>query len=98
MFTPLGEIEERVTNTSAANLTQEIIQLLDSRGLKIENIVGQAYDGAANMSGVYSGVQTRIKELNPRALFVHWLKESHSSQLLWSGRESLCLYFSQDIY
>ena len=60
-----------VVRYAAANLTQEIIQLLDSRGLKIENIVGQAYDGAANMSGVYSGVQARIKELNPRALFVH---------------------------
>ena len=28
----------------------------------VENSRGQRYDGAANMSGVYSGVQARILE------------------------------------
>ena len=34
---------------------------------------GQGYDGAANMSGVYSGfrMQTRIKEMEPLAKYVH---------------------------
>lgn len=32
---------------------------------------GQGYDGAANMSGVYSGLQARIRQRNPSARFVH---------------------------
>lgn len=35
-----------------------------------KNLVGQAYDGAANMRGSYSGLQARIIKLNPRALYV----------------------------
>ena len=31
----------------------------------------QAYDGASNMRGRYSGVASRIKELEPRALYIH---------------------------
>lgn len=32
---------------------------------------GQGYDGAANMSGAYSGFQARIRQRNPAARFVH---------------------------
>jgi hypothetical protein len=32
---------------------------------------GQAYDGAASMSGVYKGCQKLIKDKYPAALFVH---------------------------
>lgn len=35
-----------------------------------EELVGQSYDGASNMSGNYKGLQARIKQENPRALFV----------------------------
>ena len=73
-----GDIEERllglftVSDTAANNLTKEILALLEIRGLHIADMVGQAYDGAANMSGTYSGVQARIKGLNPtRVLYVH---------------------------
>ena len=34
-------------------------------------MVGQGYDGAANMSGKFKGVQTVIRNLYPRAIFVH---------------------------
>lgn len=34
------------------------------------NLVGQSYDGAANMRGSYSGLQARILDENPKALFV----------------------------
>lgn len=33
-------------------------------------LVGQSYDGAANMSGQYNGLQTLIQSENPRATFV----------------------------
>ena len=32
---------------------------------------GQGYDGAANMSGVYSVVQARLIEKHPLAVYVH---------------------------
>ena len=31
----------------------------------------QAYDGVSNVRGRYSGVSARIKELEPRALYIH---------------------------
>jgi len=34
------------------------------------NLVGQSCDGAANMRGSYTGLQARILEENPKALFV----------------------------
>ena len=43
-------------DTSAANLTQEILHVLDNRGLDITDVVGQAYDGAANMAGALAAL------------------------------------------
>ena len=40
-------------------------------GLKLENLRGQCYDGAASMRGSYKGVQSRIKEENSLALYVY---------------------------
>ena len=33
--------------------------------------VSQCYDGASVMSGSCSGVSARIKELNPKAVYIH---------------------------
>lgn len=33
----------------------------------IMNCRGQSYDNASNMSGIYSGLQARIKTINPLA-------------------------------
>ena len=40
-------------------------------GLDITDVRGQCYDGASNVSGHISGLQTRILEVSPTALFVH---------------------------
>jgi len=32
---------------------------------------GQGYDGASNMSGKYRGVQARVNELHPLAMYTH---------------------------
>ena len=40
-------------------------------GLNLGNLAGQGYDGASTMAGHISGVQTRIRELYPKALYVH---------------------------
>jgi hypothetical protein len=44
---------------------------MESHGLDLSRLRGQGYDGAANMSGVYSGVQARLREIQPLATYVH---------------------------
>ena len=39
--------------------------------LKTENIVGECFDGAANMSGVHKGLAVRMKECSPLVVYVH---------------------------
>ena len=52
-------------------LSYQIKAILRELGLPIENIRGQGYDGAASMSSKKVGVQARIKEDAPNAVFVH---------------------------
>lgn len=47
------------------SLTKAIIQQLSKWGLHVSLLRGQGYDGASNMSGMLSGVQERIQELQP---------------------------------
>lgn len=60
-----------VQSTSGDALDSVVMALLAENGLKIENLRGQGYDGAANMSGCYKGLQSRILKQNPKALYVH---------------------------
>jgi hypothetical protein len=39
--------------------------------LKLEDIVGECFDGAANMSGVHKGLATHMKECSPLVVYVH---------------------------
>jgi hypothetical protein len=71
------EIKERflqvcdVSGTTAKELEDVVMTVLEENGLKVEDIRGQGYDGAANISGGYSGLQSRIKSHNEKALYVH---------------------------
>ena len=40
-------------------------------GLSITMCYGQSYDGAKTMSGGISGLQTKIRGVDPNALFTH---------------------------
>ncbi|XP_043276006.1 zinc finger MYM-type protein 1-like [Venturia canescens] len=53
----------------AADLSDEILQKLESDGLDIMLCRSQGYDNAATMSGVHGGVQTIIKSKNRKAVF-----------------------------
>lgn len=56
----------------AAGLTEKIVHLLERHGLDYKkHLIGQAYDGAAVMSGKHSGVQARIREHAKYAFYVH---------------------------
>ena len=48
--------------------------------LSLSNMRAQTYDGAANMSGCYSGCKARVQERQPLALFFHC--GSHASNLV----------------
>jgi hypothetical protein len=75
-FIDFFEIHEK---TSEA-LATEILSKLDADGLRVEDCRGQTYDNAAVMAGRRTGVQTRIREKNPRALYVPC--DSHSLNLV----------------
>lgn len=55
--------------------------------IPIERIAGFCFDGAANMSGCFSGVQARLKELNPHSLYVHCSNHSLDLILQEAARE-----------
>jgi len=50
---------------------ETIVSTLQGLGLEIENVRGQGYDGAANMSSDNVGVELRIRERSPKAVYVH---------------------------
>ncbi len=73
------EIDERpvelihVPKTDAETLTKIIKDCLIRYNLPITQCYGQAYDGAANMSGIVSGVAKRIEQEIPTAyLYIVW--------------------------
>lgn len=61
----------KTNHNNSETLTNLIKYVLSENGLNIKNFRGQCYDGAAAMRGSYSGVQARIREENPLALYVH---------------------------
>ena len=56
---------------SAESLCAYILKTLDTFKLDPTGIVSQGYDGAPVMSGHCSGVQQRIKQVAPQAVYVH---------------------------
>ena len=58
-------------NTKGEVLTEIIKDVLCRCGLDMLDCRGQAYDGAANMSGRISGVQARITLDYPKAIYIH---------------------------
>ena len=71
---PLGLVQ--LPNTTASTLFHVIKDVLLRCSLPIANCIGQAYDGAANTSGVHNGVQTLIKKETNHCLYVHCFAHS----------------------
>ncbi len=44
---------------------------IEKLGLYLSNLRGQGYDGASTMAGTKAGVQARICEKKPKALYTH---------------------------
>ena len=60
-----------VDSIDAATVTMTITDLFQHFGLSIGRLRAQCYDGASAMSGSRSGVAKRIRDLEPKAFFVH---------------------------
>lgn len=58
-------------STTGEALFNMILEVLKSMKLRIEDAVGQCYDGASNMTGKEKGVAARVQEVAPKALYVH---------------------------
>ncbi|GFX78879.1 zinc finger MYM-type protein 1 [Trichonephila clavipes] len=61
-------------------LSTLILKTLETLGLNLQDMRGQAFDNGANMRGNKSGVQSRINALNPRAFYLPC--SSHSLNLV----------------
>ena len=55
---------------TAARLKQEVDKTLEEYGCG-EKLIAQTYDGASVMSGQLTGLQARVREDYPHALFIH---------------------------
>lgn len=60
-----------ITASDSESLFITLNKILTTLGLDLKLIRSQSYDGAANMSGKISGLQTRVKQENDLALYVH---------------------------
>lgn len=87
MEDPIGLIE--LPKTDASTLTSSIKDVLIRCMLPLSSCRGQAYDGAANMSGRISGVAARIKSDVPSALHVHCL--AHCLNLCLQDSARICV-------
>ena len=67
----LGLIQ--LPNTKSVTIFQAIKDILIRCSLPHSQCRGQAFDGAANMSGVRNGVQAQVKSEASQALYVHCL-------------------------
>jgi hypothetical protein len=58
-------------NVTGNGIASSILNSLNSMKINLELLCGQGYDGAAAMSGHLNGVQAKIREHYPKALYVH---------------------------
>ena len=59
----------KVDDTTEKCLFDEIINVINILELDINDIRGQGYDNGSNMKGKHQGVQKRLLDINPRALY-----------------------------
>jgi hypothetical protein len=60
-----------IADTTGESVATAILERLRELRIDTRKLVGQGYDGAANMSGKIKGVQKRIQDLHPCADYYH---------------------------
>nr|CAH7721623.1 unnamed protein product [Callosobruchus chinensis] len=66
----------KTTSTTSENLFEIFNDVLRRFDINIKTCRGLCTDGAANVSGARTGLQTRIKAIEPRAIHVHCVAHS----------------------
>ena len=69
----------QVNKKDAESLVRKMLEKLAEDSISINDCRGQSYDNASVMAGVKGGVQRKIIEINPKAVFVNC--ENHSLNL-----------------
>lgn len=80
---------EELPNATANDYFVIIKKLMEKYKLDISLCRGQAYDGANTMSGRFSGLQTKIKDVSPLALYIHCCAHNLNLVLIDSIRSSI---------
>ncbi|XP_022162586.1 zinc finger MYM-type protein 1-like, partial [Myzus persicae] len=95
------------TSRSAAGISNTILESLKTLNIDQVPMIGQSYDGASVMAGHINGVQKKIREFHPEAIFFHCVahklnlvivgmcKHVKSSVLFFNTLESLYIHFSR---
>lgn len=83
----LGFVEAQSATGEA--LVELFTDELESKGIDLENMRAQAYDGVANMAGIHKGVQSRIKERIPGASYVHCKAHNLNLSIVHASGEPL---------
>ena len=73
----------KLTKMDAQSVFDVLIPTLEGWGLDLTALVGQGYDGAAVMSGSKNGVQKKVSDAYPNAIYVHC--RSHVLNLALAG-------------
>ena len=112
---PSGPVERFVRfldmeGHTAEQLAQSLLDFLNENGINIKHCRGQSYDNASNMSGKYSGLQARIKEINKYAEYIPCFAHSLNlvakcaaeccteASIFFDFVESLYTFFSASTY
>lgn len=95
-----------VVETTGLNLSNVVLEKLRELGIPFDDCRGQAYDNGANMKGKRQGVQARLLQLNPRAVFVPCAAHTMNLVISDAAKSSTdavgyfggCFVFSQQPY
>ena len=61
----------KLNRVRAVDIADALVKCMENLGLSLSELCGQGYDGASTMSGYKSGVQARIQEKQPKAVYTH---------------------------
>src|SRR6185437_10292863 len=95
IFSVLGQPVERllrfieIHGHGSEYLASTVQETLKDMAISIQDCRGQTYDNASNMAGKYSGLQQRIRDINPLADFVPC--SAHSLNLVGACAAECCV-------
>ena len=60
----------RISDSTGKGLLDALLEKATELQLELSDCRGQSYDNGANMKGKHSGVQARMLDINPKAVYV----------------------------